>query len=69
MKSKKPDLTKAGTPRLRKPGAGRKPATIPTANRIRITAHVTPAVWDLIDAVQLEQGCSIGDALSILLIS
>ena len=36
MKSKKPALTKAGTPRKRKPGAGRP-------SKVKMTVHILPA--------------------------
>ena len=61
MSSKKPALTKAGTPRKRAPGAGRKPS-----GTIRVVAYVKPDTYDWIDAVQIEQGCTIGQALDIL---
>lgn len=38
MKSKKPQLTKAGTPRKRKPGAGR-----PSLGKVKLTVHILPA--------------------------
>lgn len=61
MSSKKPALTKAGEPRKRAPGAGRKPS-----GTIRVVAYVKPDTYDWIDAVQIEQGCTIGQALDIL---
>ena len=61
MSRKKPALTKAGEPRKRAPGAGRKPS-----GTIRIVAYVQPTTYDWIDAVQIEQGCTVGQALDIL---
>lgn len=62
MSRKKPALTKAGTPRKRAPGAG-----APAKGNIRIVGYVTPATHDKIDAMQLEQGCTVGVALDLLL--
>lgn len=64
MSRKKPFFTKAGTPRKRAPGAGRKPS-----HTVRIVAYVTQASANKIDAVQVEQGCTAGQALDILLAS
>ena len=61
MSRKKPALTKAGTPRKRAPGAGRKPS-----GTIRVVAYVKTETYDWIDAVQIEQGCTMGQALDIL---
>lgn len=61
MAKKKLALTKAGEPRKRAPGAGRKPS-----GTIRVVAYVQPATYDKIDAMQLEQGCTMGQALDIL---
>ena len=61
MAKKKPALTKAGTPRKRAPGAGRK-----KSGTIRVVAYVQPATYDWIDAVQIEQGCTTGQALDLL---
>lgn len=38
MSRKKPQLTKAGTPRKRKPGAGR-----PKSGKVKMTVHIMPA--------------------------
>lgn len=38
MKSKKPQLTKAGLPRKRKPGAGR-----PGLGKVKMTVHILPS--------------------------
>lgn len=38
MSRKKPQLTKAGLPRKRKPGAGRKPS-----GKVKLTCHITQA--------------------------
>lgn len=62
MSRKKPALTKAGEPRKRAPGAGRKPS-----GTIRVVAYVKPSTYDKIDAMQLEQGCTVGIALDLLL--
>lgn len=62
MSRKKPALTKAGDPRKRAPGAGRKPS-----GTIRVVGYVKPATYDKIDAMQLEQGCTVGVALDLLL--
>ena len=59
---KKPALTKAGEPRKRAPGAGRKPS-----GTIRVVAYVKPTTYDKIEAMQLEQGCTVGVALDLLL--
>lgn len=62
MSRKKPALTKAGEPRKRAPGAGRKPS-----GTIRVVGYVKPAAYNKIDAMQLEQGCTVGVALDLLL--
>jgi len=62
MRRKKPALTKAGEPRKRAPGAGRKPS-----GTIRVVAYVKPATYDKIDAMQVEQACTVGVALDLLL--
>lgn len=36
-------------------------------DRRKITAHVKEATWEAIDAVMMEQGCSTGQAIDILL--
>lgn len=38
MSRKKPQLTKAGLPRKRKPGAGR-----PSLGKVKLTVHILPA--------------------------
>ena len=38
MSSKKPQLTKAGEPRKRAPGAGR-----PALGKVKLTVHILPA--------------------------
>lgn len=38
MKPHKPQLTKTGTPRKRKPGAGR-----PSLGKVKLTVHILPA--------------------------
>ena len=58
---KNSQLTKAGKPRKRAPGAGRKPS-----GTIRVVAYVQPETYDWIDAVQIEQGCTMGQAIDIL---
>ena len=62
MPRKKPALTKAGEPRKRSPGAGRKPS-----GTLRVVGYVQPATWAKIDALQLEQCCTVGVALDLLL--
>lgn len=62
MSRKKPALTKAGEPRKRAPGAGRKPS-----GTIRVVAYVKPPTYDKIDAKQVEQACTVGVALDLLL--
>ena len=64
MSRKKLSLTKAGQPRKRAPGAG-----APIKGNIRVVGYVKPATYDKIDAMQLEQGCTVGVALDLLLAS
>lgn len=62
MIRKNPPLTKAGEPRKRAPGAGRKPS-----GTIRVVGYVKASTCDKIDAMQLEQSCTVGVALDLLL--
>lgn len=66
MSRKKPALTKAGKPRKRKAGGGRKPAAVPTSDRHHINAYITDGTWEIIDSIQVDQACSIGVAIDLL---
>ena len=57
----KPALTKAGEPASGLPAQAVKPS-----GTIRVVAYVKPETYDWIDAVQIEQGCTMGQALDII---